>query len=233
MINSNSIPIFAYSIVTKTKSFCDRTRIDMDAIIQKIDERIRGWNRGRIFFGNDFADLATSDAIRQSLGRLAKEGKILRIARGIYCYPRKLNPMLGEGMAMPSLDEIAKAVAKRDNMRIAPTGDHALNWLGLSTQVPCNAVYWTDGTARRINIGKGRGILFKHSTSMDNFAYRSELMQLIVLAMKGIGAGKIRDDEQIRINTFLQKVELNDFKHDIKLAPTWIQDILIKNYEIR
>lgn len=49
----------------------------MNAIIQKIDGRIGSWNKGRIFFGNDFADLATSDAIRQSLGRLAKEGKIL------------------------------------------------------------------------------------------------------------------------------------------------------------
>ena len=99
--------------------------------------------------------------------------------------------MLERGIAMSSLDEIAKAVAKRDNMRIAPTGDHALNWLGVSTQVPCNAVYWTDGTARRINVGKGRGILFKHSTSMDNFVYRSELMQLIVLAIREIGVGKI------------------------------------------
>ena len=68
---------------------------------------------------------------------------------------------------------------------------------------------------------------------MDNFAYRSELMQLIVLAMREIGVGKIRDAEQMRINTFLQKVKVNDFKHDIKLAPVWIQDILIKNYEIR
>lgn len=207
--------------------------MNTDSIIQKIEKRIKGWKRGRIFFGNDFADLGSSDAIRQTLGRLVKEKKILRVARGIYCYPRKLDPMLGGGIAIPTMDEIAKAVAKRDNMRIAPTGDHALNWLGLSTQVPCNAVYWTDGTARRINVGNGRGILFKHSTSMDNFAYQSELMQLIVLAMREIGIEQIRKDEQARINELLHKVEKDDFKHDIKLAPIWIQDILIKNYEVR
>lgn len=205
----------------------------MDSLIQKVEKRITRWKKGRVFFGNDFADLGTSDAVRQALGRLAKEGRILRIARGIYCYPQKLSPILGGGVAMPSLDEIAKAVAKRDNLRIVPTGDHALNWLGLSTQVPCNAVYWTDGTARRINVGKGRGILFKHSTSMDNFSYQSELMQLIVLAMREIGEARLLDNELTRIIELLHKVETDEFKHDIKLAPGWVQDILIRNYEIR
>lgn len=204
----------------------------MDSFTQEINRRIKTWKRGRIFFGNDFSDLGSSDAVRQTLSRLVKGGKILRVARGIYCYPRKLDSMLGGGLAMPTLDEIAKAVAKRDNMRIAPTGDHALNWLGLSTQVPSNAVYWTDGTARKINVGNGRGILFKHSTSMDNFAYQSELIQLIVLAMREIGIGKIRDNELAHINKLLQKVDKDDFKHDIKLAPIWVQDILIKNYEV-
>ena len=157
----------------------------------------------------------------------------MRIARGIYYYPETLDPILGGGYAFPSLDAIAKAIAKRDNLRIAPTGDHALNWLGFSTQVPCNAVYWTDGTQRRINIGKGRGILFKHSTSMDNFAYQSDLMQLIVLAMRERGNGNLTEAEMSRIIDLLSKVSLEEFKHDIKLAPTWVQDILIKHYEVR
>ena len=123
--------------------------------------------------GAGIKDVYSSEMILQTLLRqmlfvslldvLQKKERFYRIAGGIYCYPRKLNL----------------------------TGDHALNWLGVSTQVPCNAVYWTDGTARRINVGKGRGILFKHSTSMDNFVYRSELMQLIVLAIREIGVGKI------------------------------------------
>ena len=108
-----------------------------------------------------------------------------------------------------------------------------MNWLGFSTQVPCNAVYWTDGTQRRINIGKGRGILFKHSTSMDNFAYQSDLMQLIVLAMRERGNGNLTEAEMSRIIDLLSKVSLEEFKHDIKLAPTWVQDILIKHYEVR
>ena len=62
-------------------------------------------------------------------------------------------------------------------------GAYALNRLGLSTQMPMNVVFLTNGAPRRIKIGNGRGILFKHSSSGKNFAYKSELMMLVVTAM--------------------------------------------------
>lgn len=62
----------------------------MKSINERIEARIVRWKRGRIFFNNDFADLGGSDVIRQVLGRLTKEGKIIRIARGIYYYPKTL-----------------------------------------------------------------------------------------------------------------------------------------------
>ena len=75
-------------------------------------------------------------------------GKIIRIARGIYCKP-KVDTEFGFGILYPSVDEVAQAIAQRDKCRIVPTGDAALNKLGLSTQVPMNAAYYTDGTPRR------------------------------------------------------------------------------------
>ena len=43
-----------------------------------------------------------------------------------------------------------------------PTGSAALNLLGISTQVPMNAVYLTTGSSRVIKIGN-RKITFKRS----------------------------------------------------------------------
>ena len=68
---------------------------------------------------------------------------------------------------------------------------------------------------------------------MDNFSYQSELMQLIVLAMREKGNGNMTEIEMSRIIDLLSKVSQEEFKHDIKLAPTWVQDILIKHYEVR
>lgn len=54
-------------------------------------ERILGLERGTIFFLSDFDDIATDTAIRQPLSRTTKRGEIIRVSRGIYCYPRS-NP---------------------------------------------------------------------------------------------------------------------------------------------
>jgi hypothetical protein len=75
------------------------------------------------------------------------------------------------GLLFPSPDKIAQAIAKRDNARILPTGNYAMNLLGLSTQVPMNVVYLTDGSPRKVNIGRRKLLLKK--------------LPLVILSIKG------------------------------------------------
>ena len=56
--------------------------------IDILRETIRSWDRGRIFFIDDFATVPSQWGVRFGLSRLAEEGMILRLARGIYCYPK-------------------------------------------------------------------------------------------------------------------------------------------------
>jgi hypothetical protein len=66
---------------------------------------------------------------------------------------------------------IAKEIAKRDKARIVLPEMQALNMLGLSTQIVMNAVYLTDGSSRRINIDKRKGILLKHTAPKNKEIY--------------------------------------------------------------
>ena len=102
----------------------------MESTAQKIENKIRTFKRGKIFFPDDFVGMGTSDTIRQTLQRLTKSGVIIRVAQGIYCYP-KIEEKLGLGVIYPSYDQIAEALASRDHARIVPTGEYALNALGL------------------------------------------------------------------------------------------------------
>lgn len=61
---------------------------------------------------------------------------------------------------MPTVKSIAKDIARRDKARIKPTGLYTINMLGLFTLVPLKAVYLTDGTLRKLEIG-GRILIFK------------------------------------------------------------------------
>lgn len=193
----------------------------------KILKRIRGRGRGSIAFQSDFADCGTPSAIKSAFHRLYTDNVLIRLAHGIYYYPKE-DKELGLGVLYPSIDEIAVAIAQRDKAKIVPMGAYALNRLGLSTQVPMNVVFLTSGAPRRIRVGAGRGILFKHSSAGKNFAYRSELMMLIVTAMRTIGESNITEEETSKLVGMLERIPKSDFDHDIKLAPAWVRKILMK-----
>jgi hypothetical protein len=127
----------------------------------------------------------------------------------------------------PTLNEIAKAIAKRDKARIVPTGLHALNLLNLSTQVPANVVYLTDGTARKVNIGEGKGILFKHTSEVKRLAYKSEYLMLIVSALREIGENNITDEQLTIIKEHFSHITEQALKTDIKLIPVWLRKIFL------
>lgn len=129
------------------------------------------------------------------------------------------------GKLTPSLETVAVAIAKRDRARIVPTGAYALNRLGLSTQVPINIVYLTDGSARKIKIGK-RTITFKKATP-KNVAVVGEISGLAIQALKTIGKDKVFDKEIKHIQELLKNEKPTRLEHDIRLAPAWIREIML------
>ena len=151
---------------------------------------------------------------------------ILRLAEGIYLYP-KIDKELGLGILYPSIDTIAKAIAKKDKARIVPTGIYALNRLGFSTQVPAIAVYFTDGSPRRIKVGNGKGILFKH-TAPKNLAFKNELVILIVFALKEITKDRVTREHLNKLKHILQQVPKEEILQDVELIPSWIKNLIIK-----
>ena len=196
-----------------------------DKIQENIENRIKRRGRGKLYVNADFADLGTPDAVRQALQRLQKEGFVIRVFRGIYSYP-KIDKELGLGLLKPSLWEIAQAISRRDQTVIIPTASEALNLLGLSTQVAANAVFYTNGSSRKVKIGSGRGITFIHTSDNRMLAFKSQLMLLVVLAMREIGENQLTDVQWNIIKTHLKQINKTDFNHDIKLAPVWIQEKL-------
>lgn len=193
----------------------------MKSVDNKIIAKIKKAKRGSLFFIEDFLNLGTSKAVSKALERLVEKEELSRVSRGIYSRLR-MDPILGA--ISPTTEEIAEAVRRRDKARIVPTGILALNALGLSTQVPMNLVYLTDGAARTIQIGK-RKIVFK-KTSPRNLAAIGSISSLAIQALREIGKDKVTEEE---INSILRQLEKEDpyrLQHDIKLAPEWIRIIM-------
>jgi len=188
---------------------------------EQIVKKIRYYKRGKIFFPDHFREFGSQDAIHQALSRLADEEYLVRLGHGIYLYPKK-DPQLG--VLYPSIDEIAHAIARRDRAKIIPTGTLAMNKLGLSTQVPMNAVYLTDGSQRSVQVGN-REIKFKR-TVPKNLVAKGEISGLVIQALREIGNGKATDRQLSKIKELLQKEKPENVRHDARLAPVWIRKIM-------
>ncbi|MGV0997232.1 DUF6088 family protein [Empedobacter falsenii] len=194
----------------------------------KIQKKILKSSFGEIFFLDDFSKYGSSDNIRKVLSRLENEGLVERLTHGIYLKPKK-DLLLGK--IYPTVDEIAKQIAKRDKARIAPTGVLALYLLGLTTQIPLKAVYLTDGSQREIKIGN-RTIQFK-KTVPKSFAIKDELLHLIVQAFKKIGQKEITDDFFNQIKPSILHLNEQVIQKQLKYAPVWIQKIINNLYTTR
>ncbi|MBE7644466.1 DUF6088 family protein [Tenacibaculum finnmarkense] len=188
-----------------------------------IENKIKSMKRGSILFPSYFESLGNVEAVKKSLLRLESKQFLIRLAHGIYLYPKQ-DKLLG--VLYPSIEEIANAIADRDKAKIIPTGVKALNQLGLSNQIPMNIVFLTDGAARSIVIGK-RTIKFKRTTP-KNLAVKGKITSLVIQALKEIGKENVTEEQIKIISKHIQLEKEEIIEHDAKLSPAWISKI-IKN----
>jgi hypothetical protein len=192
----------------------------------KIAKSLTTYPKGSVLFVDDFLDYGNPESVKKALFRLREKGILVRLAHGIYLYP-KVDKELGD--LFPATEEIAAAIARRDKARIVLTGVHALNKLGLSTQVPMKVVYLTDGAARTVTVGK-RTITFK-KTSPKNLLIAGELSSLAIQALKTIGQNKIDEKTIEKIQVILKQEKRENILNNAKLSPAWINKLLMQVIE--
>lgn len=144
---------------------------------------IYGNGRGWAFSQIDFASLGSRKAVDAALIRLTDKASIRRVMRGIYDYPRYSDLLQKE--LSPDMHQVARALARKFGWRIAPSGPAAMNLIGLSTQVPGQYVYQSDGPNRSYDIGKTT-LAFKHQALKES-GFRLEESGIVVQAIKTLG----------------------------------------------
>tara|TARA_B110000967_G_scaffold65366_1_gene67464 strand:- start:113 stop:739 length:627 start_codon:yes stop_codon:yes gene_type:complete len=194
-----------------------------DSIDSKILSRVQSHGRGWVFTPAHFDDLAGRSTVSIVLKRHTDTGTFRNLARGLYDYP-KTDPQLGP--LQPTVDDIANALAGRDEIRLQPSGAYAANRLGLSTQVPMRVVYLTDGRSRTVQIGK-RQILLRNTTP-KNMAAAGKISGLIIQALKHIGKDQVDDAIIDQLDRRIDDPGRKQLLKDIRSAPAWIADIFRK-----
>jgi len=190
------------------------------AIDSRIASAIRRRGRGAVFVPADFLDTGSREAVDVALHRLARQGKIRRLARGLYDFPKE-HPALG--LLAPSAEEIARALAGRDRTRLQPAGAYAANALGLSEQVPAKAVFLTDGPARTVKIGPITIQLRR--TTPKNMEAAGRLSGLLIQALRELGQEHVTQQRRDHLKRTLPINKRRELLKDLRLAPAWMHPI--------
>ncbi len=164
-----------------------------------------------------------STYISKLLSAAVEDGRLVRLAKGIYAKPARTQ----YGLALPGTMQVAQAIAERDHVQILPVGDTAENLFGLSEQVPMKAVFLTSGSARPIHIGE-RTLLFRRGVPR-NFAYKDKNLAALCQALRSIGVKNLTTEQRNKVYDIMRHYKGSaDARADIMLMPQAIKKCLLQ-----
>jgi Family of unknown function (DUF6088) len=186
--------------------------------------RVRG--RGKwVFTPKDFLDLGSRAAIDRALSRLVLAGKLRRIGRGLYDFPRQSKIL--QGAAPASLDATVQAISRRDQIRVMPNGIMFANDLGLTNAVPAKPSYISSGRNKTVLVGNRKVYLQHVSQKVIAWADRpgGQFVAAVLWLDKAIASAPDMID--------LMRVKLaddvkQDLLQDLDLLPVWMASIAKK-----
>ena len=189
-----------------------------DSIKKIIENRICAANAAAVFGIPDFLDIAEYETVRKSLFRFEKEGFLRRILPGVYDRPQ-YSEFLKEYIA-PSMHQITLALARNYNWTIAPSGETALNQLGLSTQVAAKWSYISDGPYRAYVIGNSQ-IEYKHRNNKEisGMSYKTAM---VIQALKALGKERVDDAIIQKLRMRLTDEEKSFLLKESQQTTVWI-----------
>ena len=183
---------------------------------------IAGHGRGWAFSSSDLARRFARQQIDNALSDLAETNKIRRVARGLYDYPR-FSDLLQKTLS-PDIDQVANAYARKFNWRIEVSGESALNLLGLSTQIPAQYVYLSDGPSKSYDV-MGTQLNFKKSTLKD-IGFKHRESTLIVQALKALGKEHLSADVFAKIRDQIDAKSHSKILRDTQGSTGWIYEAI-------
>jgi Family of unknown function (DUF6088) len=188
--------------------------------VEVIRNRINEIGIGEPFTSSQFNALGTRAAVDQTLSRLVKQSEIARISRGVFVRPKK-SRYAGEVMPEPS--KVAQAIANARGETIQVQGA-AARLLGLTTQMPLQAVFNTSGPNRALKLGNLQPTL-KH-VAQRKLALAGKPSGLALSALWYLGKEQVTPGTIKTIREKLTPEAFEEFRAETSAMPAWTADIL-------
>ena len=177
---------------------------------------------GTVFSIQDILVKGSSyDSLKTQLSKACSAGQIKRIVRGIY-YKPKFSPLLNDYVRY-KVQDLVSAIARMNRWRILPSGNMCLNLLGLSTQVPSQHIYYSNGPNHKYDVD-GICIEFRHRSPRD--FPDSDDAAIVIQAVKARGKEYCDDEFVAALSRYIHKNCICGLLEDSHGAVSWVRKVI-------
>lgn len=191
-------------------------------LTQQLKNEINNNYKDSLFTIKDFLNLGKYDTIKRLLIRFEKENYINRVIDGIYHKP-KYSKLTNELVPI-NPNDLANKIADMYSWKIAPTGNFALNLIGLSEQVPTNYEYLSTGPYRSYHYGN-KTIKFNNTRSNEINDLDDDII-LIINAIKAIGKENINEKTIKKLRKYIEVNKCQDILNQTSKITNWVYEVI-------
>ncbi len=185
---------------------------------QVIEERINESSSDTIFLTNDFKDITSIVNIRKVLARLVENNKLIRLMDGMY--------YKSTNKELPSVEMIAKEIARKYRWTIAPSSKRCLFLLGLSDKDDDEHSFISDGPTRTYQYNEF--IITFSQRSRKYITNLSEITIIFIEALRTLTKDKVDDKVISTLKAKLTKEDKQILFKEAKGINDWIYTIVKK-----
>ena len=161
------------------------------------------------------------DSVKMQLSKACSTGQIERVVRGIYHKP-KFSSLLN-GYVPYRMQDLVRALSRMNGWRIIPSGSMCLNLLGLSTQVPSQYIYYSNGPNHTYEVG-GTVIEFRHRSPRD--FPDSDSSAIVIQAVKARGKDNCDVEFMAALSEYIRRNGAGSLLEDSRCATSWVRKVI-------
>jgi hypothetical protein len=109
-------------------------------------------------------------------------------------------------------------------LRVVPSGAHAANLLGLSTQVPAKIVYYTNGRTKTLRLGPYCIKLLNRGPKTMDVGGRTA--PLVFEALRYLGRGGVTQEVVQRLRSTLSPKDKAELTRNLRYTAAWMIPVI-------
>ena len=164
---------------------------------------IRELPKGKPFTSERFLKHGSRGTVDRTLSRLAGQGEIQRVARGVFVRPRASRFV---GNVVPDVVEVVEAIARHTGETVQVHGAEAARRFKLSTQVPAAPVFHTSASSRTIRIAN-IPVRMVHTSNRRRLQFAGEPAGAALSALWYLGKNNVTPETVATIEAALGPTE--------------------------